>query len=331
MVQNIYILAGIFMGWGLGANNSANIFGTGVSSGVIKYRTAIILTAIFVVAGSVIEGAKCIKTISSLTTLSPFHSFVCILSAAITMAVLTYYALPASTSQAIVGAIMGVAILQGNPDFSRLYKIIVCWMLTPLGGIFFSVVLFRLLKQCLLKHIKSVTALNNLFLAGIVLTGSYGAYALGANNVANVTGIYVATGILPASTAALIGGLSIALGVLTYSKKTMTTVGKGIVPLDPFSATVSVLSEALTLHIFTQIGVPVSSSQAIVGAVTGISIARDHRSLNLRTLNKIVIGWISTPIAAGVLSWTLIYLTQEFGNFVHLLHSLLNRLPSFHF
>ncbi len=311
MMQKLYILAGIFMGWGLGANDSANIFGTGVASGVIKYKTAVILTAIFVVAGSVAEGTKCIKTISTLTTLSPFYSFVCILSAAVTMAILTYYALPASTSQAIVGAIMGIAIFQGNPDFSKLYKIVICWVLTPVGGIFFSVILFNLLKQCLLKHIKSVTALNNLFFTGIVLTGSYGAYALGANNVANVTGIYVATGILPAPTAALIGGLSIAIGVLTYSRKTMTTVGKGIVPLDPFSATVSVLSEALTLHIFTQIGVPVSSSQAIIGAVTGIGIAKDHRSLNVRTLNKIVIGWISTPIAAAVLSWTLIHLIQK--------------------
>jgi len=47
----------------------------------------------------------------------------------------------------------------------------------------------------------------------------------------------------------------------------MITIGKGIAPLDPFSALVTILAEALTLHLFTQIGVPVSSSQAVVGGV----------------------------------------------------------------
>ncbi len=308
MAQKLYLLAGIFMGWGLGANDSANIFGTGVASGVIKYKTAIVLTSLFVILGSILEGTKCIGTISSLTSLSSFYSFVCLLSAGLTMAVLTYYALPASTSQAIIGAIMGVAIFQGNPDFSKLYKIVICWILTPIGGIFFSVILFKFFRRFLINQVKSVKALNTLFFLGIVVTGSYGAYALGANNVANVTGVYVATGLISSHYAALIGGFSIAFGVMTYSKKTMTTVGKGIVPLDPFSATISVLSEALTLHLFTQIGVPVSSSQAVIGAVAGIGIARDHRTINLRTLNKIVIGWISTPVAAAFLSWVFVYL-----------------------
>jgi PiT family inorganic phosphate transporter len=52
----------------------------------------------------------------------------------------------------------------------------------------------------------------------------------------------------------------------------MITVGKGIAPLDLFSAFVKILAEAMTLHLFTQIGIPVSSSQAIVGAVVWVGI-----------------------------------------------------------
>jgi len=308
----LYLTGGVFMGWGLGANDSANIFGTGVASGLIRYRTAVLVTAIFVILGAMLEGRKCITTISDLTSLSPLFSFICLIAAALTIAVLTFYAIPASTSQAIVGSLMGIALQSGHhPDYRLLIKIVICWICTPIGGIIFSVLLFRILKLLFLDRVKSVTILNLLFTFGILITGTYGAYALGANNVANVTGVYVASGILPPFHAALIGGLSIAIGVLTYSKKTMMTVGKGIVPLDPFSAMITVFSEALTLHVFTQVGVPVSSSQAVVGAVVGIGFARDYRTINYRMFGKIAIGWICTPLAAGLLALSLLFAVRQ--------------------
>ena len=125
--------------------------------------------------------------------------------------------------------------------------------------------------------------------------------------MANVTGIYVGSGLLTAETASLIGGLSIVSGVLTYGKKVMMTVGKSIVPLDPYSAFVVVLAEALTLHIFTQIGVPVSSSQAVVGAVVGVGLVGGLRTINPLILLRIAIGWIMTPTLAGVLGFLFVY------------------------
>jgi len=145
-----------------------------------------------------------------------------------------------------------------------------------------------------------------LYSAGIIVAGCYGAYSLGANNVANVTGIYVGSGVLSAEAAALVGGLSIAFGVLTYSRKVMETVGKGIVPLDPFSALVAVLAEALSLHLFTQIGVPVSSSQAIVGAVVGVGLVGDVQTVSVKMLARIGVGWIMTPVSGGVLTYLFI-------------------------
>jgi PiT family inorganic phosphate transporter len=99
--------------------------------------------------------------------------------------------------------------------------------------------------------------------------------------------------------------VSIALGVLTYSRKVMNTVGKGIVPLDPFSALVVVLAQALTLHLFTQVGVPVSSTQAVVGAVVGIGLIGDTRTINSTTLLKISVGWVITPALAGLVAFVL--------------------------
>jgi len=288
------VLSGVFLGWSLGANDSANIFGTGYATGLVKYRTAIWLTAVFLVIGAVVEGAKCMNVVGDLSRLVSTDAFYCALAGAITMTVLTFLAIPASCSQAIIGAVVGAGIISSTADFSKLYKIVACWVFTPICALFTAYLLHSLAKRSLL------------YSGGILVAGCYGSYALGANNVANVTGVYVGSGVLSAEAAALIGGLSIALGVLTYSRKVMDTVGKGIVPLDPFSALVAVLAQALCLHLFTQIGVPVSSSQAIVGAVVGVGLVGDVQTVSVKMLAKIAIGWVMTPVSGGVLAYLFI-------------------------
>ena len=303
------VLSGLFLGWSLGANDSANVFGTGVATGTVKYRTAILLTALFVLLGAFLEGPKCMATVGDLSRLMPAEAFWCALAAAITMTALTYLAIPASTSQAIIGAVVGAGLLSNSADFARLYKIVSCWVFTPISGAVVAYLLHRLLGYFLERVRLSLARKNLLYSAGILVAGCYGAYTLGANNVANVTGVYVGSGVLSPAMASLIGGLSIAGGVITYSRKVMLTIGKGIVPLDPFSALIVVLAEAITMHVFTQIGVPVSSSQAVVGAVIGVGVVGDMRTVSFKMLGKIGLGWILTPIAAGLL----VYLFITFG------------------
>ncbi len=136
---------------------------------------------------------------------------------------------------------------------------------------------------------------------GLVAAGSYGAFALGANNVANVTAVYVGAGHLSMTAATLIGGLSIGLGILTFSKRVMTTVGTRLVRLDPFSALVVLLAEAITVHFYTFVGVPVSTSQAVIGAVMGIGLLKGIRTVSTRTLLSILSGWFLTPLIAAAL------------------------------
>jgi PiT family inorganic phosphate transporter len=98
--------------------------------------------------------------------------------------------------------------------------------------------------------------------------------------------------------AALIGGLSIGSGVLTYSRKVMETVGSKLVRLDPFSALMVILAEGLTVHFFTVVGVPVSTSQAVVGAVLGVGLVRGANTIKRKTLYGIFTGWFLTPPVA---------------------------------
>ncbi len=304
------LLSGIFLGWGLGSNDSANIFGTGVAANIIRYRTAIILISMFVLMGALLEGPKCFATVGKLSKLSGTTAFVAALAAGITVALMSYLSLPISTSQAIIGGLLGVGIVYGFADVSKLYKVVICWVLTPIGAMVVSIVLHKLLGFLFERVILDLRVQSFLLTGGLIIAGCYGAYALGANNVANVTGVYVGSGLLTPFGASLIGGLSIASGVLTYSWKVMRTIGMRIVPMDAFSAVVSELSEAITVHIFTQVGVPVSTSQAIVGAVVGVGIVKDVKTVSKRMLMEIGIGWISTPLLSGLLSYGIIKIWQ---------------------
>ncbi|MGD9016590.1 MAG: inorganic phosphate transporter, partial [Desulfobacterales bacterium] len=64
------LLGGIFLGWGLGSNDSANLFGTGVAAKVVEYRTAIVLISIFVVAGALSEGYKNMNTVGAMSIMT---------------------------------------------------------------------------------------------------------------------------------------------------------------------------------------------------------------------------------------------------------------------
>lgn len=171
-----------------------------------------------------------------------------------------------------------------------------------------SLILYKFFRYLLGKVKLNILLLNKIVRCGLLVSGAYGAYALGANNVANVTGVFAEAGMITVQWATIIGGLSIAFGAVTYSKGVMMTVGSGLVALDGFSAFVAVLSEAITVHIYAEIGVPVSTSQAIVGAVLGIGIAVGARSVNNRTLINIVSGWLATPLIAGIVAAILIKL-----------------------
>jgi len=297
-----YLISALYLGWSLGANDAANIFGTAVSSRMVKFITAGILASIFVILGSILGGRAGIETISKLSVMDLGMAGISSLSAAIAVTIMTILKLPVSTSQAVVGSIVGVGIMQKHVTLTGLDKIIICWIGTPIGGGIFSIILYLILARVINRLKPSLAGFDFFMRAGLIITGCYGAYALGANNVANVTAVFYGAGFFSVETAALIGGVSIALGIVTFSKGVMQTVGKGIVKLDAFSALIVVLSNAITVHIYAIIGVPVSTSQAVVGAVLGIGLLKRAEALKTRAIIGVFSGWIATPVIAALVS-----------------------------
>lgn len=307
------IISGAYLGWSLGTNDAANVFGTAVASRMVRFSTAAILASIFVILGAVIGGQEGMETYKHLSSLSSLNTaFAVSLAAALTVTLMSSLSLPVSTSQAVVGALVVIGYVQDKLDLSSLTKVVLCWIGTPIGAALITVILYIVVGKLMNMFFPSVFMYDRSLRLALMIAGSYGAYALGANNVANVTGPFYAAG-MGFWSAAIIGSVSIALGIITYSKKVMMTVGKNLVKLDAFTAFIAILSEALTVHIYAIIGVPVSTSQAIVGAVLGVGLLKGVQTINKRVLWRILFGWIGTPALSGLVAFGIFELMLLIG------------------
>jgi PiT family inorganic phosphate transporter len=304
------LLGGVFLGWSLGANDAANVFGTAVSSRMVKFRTAALLSAVFIILGALLSGRPAIETLAGLTSLKLDQAVITSVAAAITVTLMTVLGLPVSTSQAVIGAIVGIGILNQHINLSGLLKVVICWVGTPIGAAVAVLLLYNLLGKIYNRLQLNLFQSDGLIRTLLLLAGAYGAFALGANNVANVTAVYVGAGLINIYEAALIGGGSIALGVITYSRPVMETVGKKLVRLDPYSALIVVVALAVTVHFYSFVGVPVSTSQAVIGGVLGIGLIKGVNTVSRRSLVSILVGWLLTPLIACFLAVMIYFITH---------------------
>lgn len=294
---------GLFLGWTLGANDTANIFGTAVATRNIRLRSALLLCSVMVILGAALQGAAGIRTLSGITEQSLSTALVVSLSAAITATIMTFLGLPISTSQAVVGAILGIGLASRHTEYGGLIKVVLCWVGTPIGSMLIALVVHKFAAGFFHRIPMSIFTRDKILWSGLVIVGTYGAYALGANNVANTMGMY--SGLIPGLSdqyLAAIGGVAIAVGAIKFSRNVIYKVGSGIMRLDAFTALVAVLSMSLTVHVFALIGAPVSTSQGIVGSILGIGLLRGAHAIRFRMLREITVGWLLTPAISLVLA-----------------------------
>jgi inorganic phosphate transporter, PiT family len=103
----------------------------------------------------------------------------------------------------------------------------------------------------------------------------------------------------------VLGGFAMASGTLTFGHRVTQTVGGGITQLDPTSAYSAQMAAALAVHFFSLYGIPVSTSQAVVGAIIGVGILQGVKTVRAKKLAGIAAGWVATPTAAGLFSFVL--------------------------
>jgi PiT family inorganic phosphate transporter len=140
----------------------------------------------------------------------------------------------------------------------------------------------------------------------VIGAACYVSFSLGANDVGNAIGPLLNRFPDHGIYLALLGGLSMAIGALTFGHRVTDTVGKSITPLDLGGAFAAQASAAVGVHLFSMLGIPVSTSQAVVGAVIGVGLTKGARAVSGKKIVEIVTGWVLAPACAALFSY-LIY------------------------
>jgi len=403
------IIFGVFMAWGVGANDVANAMGTSVGSGAITLKQAIIIAMIFEFAGAYLAGGEVTATIRK-GIIDPlalqgtpeylvYGMLSALLAAGTWLLIASMLGWPVSTTHSIVGAIVGfaaVAISVDSVNWSKVGTIAASWIVSPVLAGTISYMLFRSVQNLILNTekpfenakryvpiymfmvgfmITMVTLIKGLkhvfkdigfqlnyfemaliaglvgivvsFIGGIMLTrvkrnkeletdDRYAnvekvfavlmvftacamAFAHGSNDVANAVGPMAAavstikTGSIAAKSTMpawilLVGGVGIVIGLITYGYKVMATIGTKITELTPSRGFAATLGASATVVLASGIGLPISTTHTLVGAVLGVGLARGIAALNLRMVGSIFTSWVITLPAGAVLSIVFFYL-----------------------
>jgi len=178
-------------------------------------------------------------------------------------------------------------------------------------GIIVALISMFLLRNIRAKSAEDYETVERIFRRLQIVTSCYVAFSHGANDIANAIG--PVAGIIPlasgqgfSSTAPVpvwllaLGGFGIAVGCLTWGHKVMRTLGYRITTLTNTRGFSVDFGAATTVLIASKLGMPISTSHTVVGAVIGVGLARGLAAVDLGIIKKIIVSWLLTvPVAAG--------------------------------
>lgn len=262
---------------------------------------------------------------------SAIKAAIIFMCAALTVFAMSYLKFPVSANQSITGAIIGWGLFYADysdpvvlaVNLPQIGKFASTWVLNPLGAGIISFVLVYFSNKFISAKLTSLSSYDKIIKIGYLIAGAFASYSIGLNSSANVTALYydaayaqtgVAANLLTdARLTATIGGIAIAVGVLTFSKRVMMTVGSSIAEITQIDGFIVIIAMALTVVIMGNwMGIPVSTSQAVVGAVMGAGLTRGAKAVHFGVFKNIAIAWVSSPTVAGLMAYIIAFCTKGY-------------------
>ena len=212
---------------------------------------------------------------------------------------------------AMVTLIKGLKNTSLNLDFGLQSKLLNSLPLAIVIG-----VLVAIFGRFLLSRVDTKTSkhdsVESLFAILMIFTAAAMAFAHGSNDVANaigplaaIAGVVESGGVIASKSAVptwvlILGAIGIVVGLATYGFKVMATIGRKITELTPSRGFAAELGAATTVVFASSLGLPISTTHTLVGAVLGVGLARGIAALNFQVIGTIVMSWLITlPAGAG--------------------------------
>jgi inorganic phosphate transporter, PiT family len=299
-----------------GFHDAANSIATVVSTGVLRPATAVVFAAFFNLLALAVFHLSVAATVGKgivQPNVVDTHVVFGALLGAIAWNVLTwYYGIPSSSSHALIGGIVGAVMAKsgaGSLIAAGIWKTVLFIFLSPLFGF-----LLGSLMMLIVSHLfrRSTPSKVDRWFRRLQLV-SAGAYSLGhgGNDAQKTIGIIwmllIATGHLAASATApptwvvVSCYLAIGLGTMFGGWRIVKTMGQKITKLRPVGGFCAETGGAITLFMATALGIPVSTTHTITGAIVGVGSARRASAVRWGVAGTIVWAWIFTiPASAFV-------------------------------
>jgi inorganic phosphate transporter, PiT family len=304
-----------------GFHDAANSIATVVSTGVLKPHQAVLMAAAFNFLALFVFHLKVATTVGKgIVDAGIIDHYVVFgaLAGAIAWNIITwYYGIPSSSSHALIGGLVGAAIVKagaGSLVSSGLIKVVAFIVISPLVGFLLSslilVIAANLVRRVTPYRVDKWSRRLQLVSAAMYSLGH------GGNDAQKTAGIIwmllIAYGVTGAKEAipnwvVIACYVTIALGTMFGGWRIVKTMGQRITKLKPFQGCCAETGGALTLFMATGLGIPVSTTHTITGSIVGVGSARGYKAVRWGVAGTIVWAWLLTipcsAFMAGVAWW----------------------------
>ena len=298
-----------------GRNDAANSIATIVSTRVLSPRYAVAWAAFFNFVAFLVFGLHVANTIGrgiiSPAAISDQVIFGALMGAICWQVLTGYFGIPSSSSHALIGALIGAGVTHigfGAIVWSGVGKTAAAIVLSPLTGMIIALLLVLIVSWSF-RRVPPARA-DGIFRKVQFISASLYSLGHGGNDAQKTMGIITA---LLYAHGQLSGGFHVplwvvvscngamALGTLLGGWRIVHTMGSRITRLAPVQGVCAETAGSITLFLATGLGIPVSTTHTITGAIVGVGAARRASAVRWNVAQEIVIAWIITMPAAGLM------------------------------
>lgn len=311
----IAFIIAFFFAMNIGASGTAAAMGPAYGSGAIKKkRNAMLIVAAFAFLGA-LAGGEVVKTIGGgiipADIINVEVTVIILAAACLTLFIANLLGIPLSTSEVVVGSLVGAGIAFQAVFFDRLLIIISFWVIVPIVAFLLAIIAGRFIRFLEKKFpsLKENGKWHKWLVLLLITSGGLEAYAAGMNNVANAVGPLVGAGLIDISTAVIVGGLFVSLGAVILGGKVLETNGKKITQISLLQGSAVSITGGTLVIIASVFGLPVPLTQVTTSAIVGIgTVNTGYKVFQKDIIKKIVMVWIVSPVFSLVLCYGLITL-----------------------
>ncbi|MFX1507193.1 MAG: anion permease [Promethearchaeota archaeon] len=306
------LLLGFVVAFTIGANDETMT--PAVGAGLLSLSIAVLIGGIFNFIGVFFLGESVSKTVGkgiSATPLGLDMVFVILISMALWLFIVSLKGVPISSTQSVIGSVLGVIIVRYGWDpskinFSTLFEVVASWVISPIigliGGYFFYWLIMKIRQSIKTTGYADYERQEKIASYALALFLLFSVFSRSGNDVAKAIGPLMALddfssgmGLIYALVA---GGLGMCFGVIILGRRVVKKLSSDIVALSPTSALAASVSVSLIMFFGTLMGMPLSGSHILVAAFIGVGFVNKEK-VDKEILKEIGISWvITTPISA---------------------------------